>query len=120
MLPSHPRVDGKTFIDCEIVGPANIMFVIGNNAIDNQHPVCDAIPLKENETPYNAVFLTHCTFRRCSFQRVTFLISHDEYEHARNNNWFHWIGNAPIGAQLDLLAKTEDRKIASAPTNSDA
>jgi hypothetical protein len=104
VLPSHPRIEGKTFIGCEIVGPSNVMFVEGNNAFENKYPICDAIPLREGEIPYNAIFLTNCTFRQCSFQRVTFLISHGEYEHAQDINWFHWIGNAPEQPRLPLAA----------------
>jgi hypothetical protein len=30
-MPSHPLIEGKTFIDCEIIGPANILFQSGNS-----------------------------------------------------------------------------------------
>ena len=90
-LPSHPLVEGKTFIKCEIIGPANIVLQSGNNLNEQKFPICDAIVLDETKTFYNAVIFRNCTFRLCSFQRITFYFPPSEYVHAKHVNWLNWI-----------------------------
>jgi len=45
-LPSHTIIEGKTFVDCEIIGPANIYFYDGNQATDIKSPRFDAVYLE--------------------------------------------------------------------------
>ncbi len=107
VLPSHPWIEGKTFIDCEIIGPANVLFVTGNSATENRLPHCDAIALAMNDSPYNAIFIRACTFRGCSFLRLTFLISAQEYEASKDVDWLHWIGHRPGGPQALPLSSLD-------------
>ena len=102
VLPSHPLVEGKTFIDCEIIGPANVLLVSGNSIAEGRSPSCDAVALRDGDVPINGVFLRNCTFRGCSFQRVTFLISEQEIDPNRDINWLHWIGHTPEPVQVPL------------------
>lgn len=97
ILPSHPLVDGKTFIDCQIIGPANVILVEGNSVNEQRLPYCDAVLMHEDRRPVNGLAFTNCTFRQCSFQRVTLLIPNSEYPSARNVNWLNWITPHPDG-----------------------
>ncbi|WP_439470948.1 hypothetical protein [Brevundimonas sp.] len=102
VLPSHPVIEGKTFIDCEIIGPSNVLLVSGNSVAEGRSPHCDAIALRDGDLPINGIFLRNCTFRGCSFLRVTFLISEQEIETNRDVNWLHWIGHTPEPVQNAL------------------
>lgn len=102
VLPSHPVIQGKTFIGCEIIGPANVLLVSGNSVAEGRSPSCDAVALKDGDYPTNAIFLNGCTFRECSFQRVTFFISAQEVEANRHLNWLLWIGHTPEPVQRDI------------------
>jgi hypothetical protein len=106
VMPSHPWVEGKTFIDCEIIGPANVTLVKGNSINDGRLPSCDAVALSSEDRPYNVIYLNQCTFRGCSFVRITFFVSEDEYDYAKRIDWLHWIGHRPTG-QRDLPLTTQ-------------
>lgn len=107
-LPSHPLVAGKTFIDCEIIGPANIILEVGNRVTEHQYPICDAILMNGERTPYNGYLFRHCTFRGCSFQRITLLVPKSEYDMAKGVDWLNWITAAPPNETqtLDLQPNT--------------
>jgi hypothetical protein len=114
-LPSNPFVHDKIFIDCEIVGPANIHLRFGNNVSDSLLPRCDAAVLPPEVTPGNAYSFTNCVFRRCSFQRVTFFVSQAEYENAKDTAWLNWISTTPdlIQAEMRLPMAIEDQSAQS-------
>tara|TARA_R110000751_G_scaffold31305_1_gene79849 strand:+ start:184 stop:882 length:699 start_codon:yes stop_codon:yes gene_type:complete len=90
-LPSHPVIQKKTFINCQIIGPANIILEFGNNVQEAEYPISDAVRLKETPNIFNAVFVRNCIFRQCSFQRITFLVPPGEYENAKDWQGFNWI-----------------------------
>lgn len=94
-LPSQPFVHDKTFIDCEIVGPANIILVDGNRVDEPRLPICDAVALSQDASPNNAYAFTNCTFRKCSFQRVTFFITQRELAGASKIEWLNWVSPLP-------------------------
>lgn len=94
-LPSHPFIEGKAFIDCELIGPANIIFISGNNISDARYPVVDAIYMKENGRPTTGYVFKDCIFRACNFSRVTFLVQHEETEMFRNFNLVNWLTETP-------------------------
>jgi hypothetical protein len=108
-LPSQPFIHEKTFIDCEIVGPANITLWDGNRVDEARLPKSDAVALTFDARPNNAYALTQCTFRRCSFQRVTFFIADKELPHVRSINWLNWI--SPMPAQADLPGSAQPSQI---------
>lgn len=90
-LPSHPMIEKKTFINCQIIGPANIVLEFGNSVQDAAFPISDAVLMKPGHKLFNAVIVRDCIFRQCSFQRVTFLVPSSEYETAKNWHLFNWI-----------------------------
>lgn len=103
ILPSHPLIEGKTFINCQIIGPANVILVVGNSVNEPRMPHCDAVLMHKESRPVNGFAFSNCTFRECSFQRVTFLVPIDEYPTARGVNWLNWITPHPDGVNQMLL-----------------
>lgn len=59
--PTAPKIIGKRFIDCELIGPANIFFA-NSNLQDVHFFDCDALIIKENAQIHNAVALEGCFF----------------------------------------------------------
>ena len=79
-LPSHTVIQGKTFIQCEIIGPASVYFAGNNNAVDIRAPVIDGVWLHP-DARYNAGFqFFNCIFRDCSFQRITMFASIENFD----------------------------------------
>jgi hypothetical protein len=109
-LPSHTIIQGKTFIQCEIIGPASVYFAGSNNAVDIRAPIIDGVWLHP-DARYNAGFQFHnCIFRDCSFQRITMFASIENFELWNSNASVNWIG-VPPSAELiekrkaDILPK---------------
>jgi hypothetical protein len=73
--PFHRIVKGKTFIDCEIIGPANVIFQStprGGSAMSK----CDldgsrAVVIKEHIPVPFSIVLLDCTFLRCTIFGLT-------------------------------------------------
>lgn len=96
-LPSHPLIVGKTFIDCEIIGPANVILQTGNMVTEHMYPVCDTVLMHSAANPYNGYIFRNCTFKGCSFQRLTLLVPVSEYQMTRGVDWLNWITPYPDG-----------------------
>lgn len=107
-LPSHPIVEGKTFIDCEIIGPQNVILQYGNQLAEPKEPKLDAVLMHEASQPSNGLIFRNCTFRGCSFIRVTVLVHISEYPTFRVLNWINWITPHPDGPN-QLLVKVAPR-----------
>lgn len=113
-LASHPFVEDKTFIDCEIIGPSNIILVQGNKISDPRYPICDAVLMASSALPSNGYIFTDCNFRRCNFTRVTFLVPYSEYYMFNDFNYIKWITTHPnYQEELQLGAKAEDQQLLS-------
>lgn len=92
VLPSTQFIEEKTFIDCEIVGPANVVLQFGNQHADQRVPVCDAVLIREDARVFNAYHFTNCTFRRCSFHRITLFIRQSDYDQgAKDAPWLNYV-----------------------------
>jgi hypothetical protein len=102
-LPSHPLIEDKTFIDCEIIGPANIILDTGNRVDEPRFPLCDTVLMSAPARPFNGYAFRRCAFRGCSFQRITFLIPAHEYEMARGVDWLNWITLHPDAEEQGTL-----------------
>ncbi len=100
VLPSQPRVVGKTFVDCEIVGPANMYFELDNSVDDVQPGLVDAVSLSGERQFYNGILFRNCKFRGCTFHRVTLFLELKEVLRIENLNWLNWISPMP---PADLL-----------------
>ncbi|MEO8722228.1 MAG: hypothetical protein ABI395_01720 [Sphingobium sp.] len=94
-LASHPFVENKTFIDCEIIGPANIILQSGNNIGDPRYPMSDAVLMARDAAPFNGYIFRDCTFRGCNFSRITFLVPFSEYYMFKTFGYTKWITDYP-------------------------
>ena len=95
ILPSNPVVIEKTFVDCEIVGPANTFFEVGNNIDDIKSDKVDAVSLSDRAKFFNGYLFRNCTFRRCAFHRVTIFFLATEAQQIQHLNWLNWISELP-------------------------
>jgi hypothetical protein len=111
-LPSKPLIEGRTFIECEIIGPANVVLVSGNTVTDQQLPVCDAFLIAAGSEPTNGYAFRNCIFRNCAFVRVTLMVMSAELETARRMDWLRWISVSPeVGGELFLDHQFEARSL---------
>ena len=102
-LPSKPTIESKTFIDCEIIGPANIVLISGNSVTDHRLPVCDALVIADGAEPSNGYSFRNCTFKGCSFVRITLMVTRAEFRLAKTVDWLRWISYRPEGEGELLL-----------------
>lgn len=112
VLPSQPQVIGKTFVDCEIVGPANMYFEFDNSVDDVQPGSVDAVALSGERQFYNGVLFRNCKFRACTFHRVTLFFQPEEALRIEGLNWLNWISPMPPSDLLnkqDKPSQIEDR-----------
>jgi hypothetical protein len=102
VLPSKPLIEDKTFIDCEIIGPANIVLLSGNAIGELRPPHCDAVLIAARGEPSNGYAFRNCTFRGCSFLRVTLMVTEAELEVVQGLQQMRWL-NPPSDGQGELL-----------------
>lgn len=95
VLPSKPEVIGKTFVDCEIVGPTNMYFQLDNSVDDVRPGLVDAVALNGERQFYNGVLFRNCKFRGCTFHRVTLFFEPQEALRIQSLNWLNWISPMP-------------------------
>jgi membrane protein implicated in regulation of membrane protease activity len=85
--PIEPVIRGKSFTECEIIGPANIVF----NSTGPGRGVmlhCElsstcGILVREGAPAINAIQLVDCNLQRCKLHQVTLLIPEGAYEWAQ-------------------------------------
>jgi hypothetical protein len=108
VLPSHTLIENKTFVDCDIIGPANIYFLIGNNINPIRPPNFDAVWLHPTAKFTNGFIFAHCIFRNCSFQRLTMFASIENYAAWKDSANISWISIAPsqddIAERMKVIA----------------
>jgi len=105
VLPSKPVVIGKTFVDCEIVGPTNMYFEVGN-AVDSVQPgTVDAVALSGKRQFFNGVLFRDCKFRGCTFHRITLFFEPHEALEIQHLEWLNWISPLPDQTALSGLDK---------------
>jgi len=102
VLPSNPIVEGKTFVDCEIVGPANLYLEIDNNINDVKSDAVDAVALNTSRAFSNGFTVKSCTFRNCTFHRITLFIDPSMVQHVLHLRWLNWIAPLPAQDSLNL------------------
>jgi len=100
VLPSFPIIDGKTFVDCELVGPACIYLQFGNQINEPKAPRMDAIWLAPRVNFFSGFTFTNCVFRRCAFQRITLLAGLENHPQWSINPHANWIGIPPTEAHV--------------------
>ena len=111
ILPSNPLVNGKTFVDCEIVGPANIYLDHDNNINEIQAGKVDAVALSGKNQFINGFVFTSCTFRKCTFHRITLFFHPEEARliAGLDLNWLNWIVELPAQDNLQIAQNPQDK-----------
>lgn len=71
------KVVGKTFINCDLVGPLNAAFRTCRFT-NNKADMADAVLITAGVVPNNGVLFENCVFDRCNFYYWTFNI-HQEF-----------------------------------------
>lgn len=95
VLPSHPHILNKTFVDCEIIGPANIYLVEGSQAVENKLPRIDAVFIAPGHKFHNGVAFHACLFKGCSFQRITIFVDELGYNSHKDSSLLRWVTQHP-------------------------
>lgn len=108
ILPSNPTLKGKSFTDCEIIGPANI-YLLGDNVISEpQPPDSDGVIVSDSFNPLNAYVFKDCSFKRCSFQRCTFYMTSEHFMRSLQIPWINWVSLIPLTDEQQLLLTNRD------------
>jgi hypothetical protein len=114
-LPSHPHIEGKVFIDCDIIGPANLYWFQNNNAQPIRAPVVDVVILEPGKLFNSGFIMRDCIFTNCSFQRITVFAGAHYYEVWKDNPNVNFISCPPRQPELPHInIETADGEIHAA------
>jgi hypothetical protein len=100
--PIGNLVEGKTFVDCDIVGPANLFLLDGVSMHQYGGQNVDLVVLDDNVTPWNAIYLKHCDFRKCRFYNITMLTTKDGYKAFWKHVQISCIAGRPTDSEPEL------------------
>lgn len=79
--PLTNAIEGKTFTDCQVDGPAAIILRGTGLLNDVNFAQCDLVVLRDGECYiYNAVPVVNCTFVRCRLSRFILLMRMNEIQ----------------------------------------
>ncbi|MBX3576521.1 MAG: hypothetical protein KF723_04885 [Rhizobiaceae bacterium] len=90
VLPSDPHISGKTFINCEIIGPANLFVRFENSVGEQKLPYCDGVVVAHGRNFSNGIIVDSCVFRGCSFKRITIMVTEEGYINTKQP-FINWI-----------------------------
>ncbi|MGS4887503.1 hypothetical protein [Roseibium sp. MB-4] len=93
--PLTNNVNGKTFVQCQIVGPVNVLLVASTHLAGPKGIACEAVYIDNTVWPSNVIQLIDCDFRDCEFFNVTFLVRDTDYEYFCNQLMMNWITRNP-------------------------
>ena len=109
ILPSKPFVNGKTFVGCEIVGPANIYLAQGNKIDEIMTAKVDAVLLSVTNQFLNGFVFNGCTFRGCTFHQITLFFHPEEFRMIAELKWLNWIVELPAQDNLQISQNPQDK-----------
>jgi hypothetical protein len=72
--PPPEMAVGKTFVNCDVYGPANIILNGSTSLNDVRMDTCDFVMVKVNHPIANAIAFENTTFRNCNLYGLTFFI----------------------------------------------
>jgi len=98
VLPFDPIIHGKTFEDCDLLGPCNVI-VMGRTELSHcggSNVQAAIVALKPDVGIQNAVAFQDCTIRRCRLYQLTFLVPDEAYLLFKKGlNNLEWITRTP-------------------------
>ncbi len=107
--PGRREIKGKTFKNCEIIGPGNIVVALRSNElkpfpefVNNVYYDVDCIQIQPGVLSNNAIYFGDCDFDGCQFYNLNLL-----FYHRMTDSW-HWI--TPIVAETHLLESGNDEQ----------
>lgn len=108
--PYDQVVLDKKFINCELIGPANILIIFsGAKFISNNFDQSDAVEIRDNAVPQNAIAFARCDFEKCRFFKVSMLFQTNSRQAAdqliTDLNWL----TAVDGPELKLISETGEK-----------
>lgn len=94
--PIGGAIRDKVFVDCEIVGPANVLF-LSCNLSNNGGEGVDGSITKNGVLPKNGVAFINCSFSGCKFYLMTFMVPEELYYSFSLYNWtgINWLTSVP-------------------------
>ena len=91
--PLSKKIENKTLRNCEIVGPANIIFSGSGQLIECNFVDVDGIITDDGVHSYNSVALKDCHIRGCRFFNVSVVMPYGDYIHFKgklpNMTWLN-------------------------------
>jgi hypothetical protein len=109
--PMEQIIRNKKFIDCEMIGPANILMLLSapgtGKLIGNTFNKFDAVVISNDAAPQSAMAFVDCDFERCSFYNVVLLIQERNADEANGAiDTMHWItpGAPQVQRPVPLIA----------------
>jgi hypothetical protein len=99
--PVNRLIANKTFMDCEIIGPANLILAAthpGGGSMNQCNFInCVAVGVRDRGAVPFGLFLQDCTFLRCRLFGVVLFIPRSEQAHFRASMpGFTWITEEPV------------------------
>lgn len=73
-----PPWNNKTFRECEIFGPGNLLLTNNNVVTLRGYVDCDAVIVPPTLQAINSIPFANCQFIRCIFYKVTFILTKDD------------------------------------------
>ncbi|UJQ93741.1 hypothetical protein [Mariluticola halotolerans] len=96
VLPSRPAIEKKNFMNCEIVGPANIILAFGTTIHDIKGGRLEAVRMDMNVSNFSGYVFRECVFRGCSFHRITLFIPDNEFPQYVGNQNLEWLASGDV------------------------
>lgn len=98
--PVRGEIRDKTFIECDLVGPANLIVFPDCTFHANGGELVDGL-LFTRSTARAGFNIHNCTFRNCRFYNVTFLVPAVQYELFQRHGWngLNWLTYHPYDPQ---------------------
>jgi hypothetical protein len=95
--PLGLTIKGKTFIDCELIGPANVI-ILGHTSIRHCGGQSVQAAIVKEGWITNSIGLEDCIVQRCNLYQITFLVPEPAFEVvSKGMNGLVWITPTPGG-----------------------
>lgn len=106
--PINNAIIGKRFIDCELLGPANLL-MSRSTITDNSFARHDIVLMDTNSRVSNAILLEDCVITGCMLNQLTLLIWDSAVPHSLLDPSANWITVRPsIEASFNLPDATPE------------